>query len=141
MINILGGLLAIIFAILSLLHINWAFDGISNSEMVIPSVSGEPLFEPSKFTTLLVATALLIAMLVILGQIGWVGVSIPKWIFQWGTWAVSVLFFLRAIGEFNLVGFFKKVRNTKFAYWDTRFFSPLCLFIAVIAFWLAWNKG
>ncbi|MEM6843120.1 MAG: DUF3995 domain-containing protein [Bacteroidota bacterium] len=43
-----------------------------------------------------------------------------------------VIFILRALGEFNYVGFFKRVKNTEFARADSRIFSPLCLGIGVI---------
>ena len=79
-------------------------------------------------------------MFVILGQIHLLGDFIPRWIFRWATLGISVLFFLRAIGEFKLVGFFKQVRDTPFAFWDTWLFSPLCLLIAVIAFMLFYKQ-
>ena len=61
------------------------------------------------------------------GVIGeWTGVFWPARI-------VTGLFFLRAIGEFRYVGFFKRVRDTAFAKADTRFYSPLCVFIAVLS--------
>jgi hypothetical protein len=39
---------------------------------------------------------------------------------------------LRAIGDFNYVGFFKKIKHTKFGKNDTKYFSPLCLTIGVL---------
>jgi len=75
-------------------------------------------------------------MLIILGQIGFLGLFVPNMIFYYGTLFISLVFFLRSIGEFRLVGFFKKIKNTKFAYWDTILFSPLCLLIAIITFLL-----
>jgi hypothetical protein len=38
------------------------------------------------------------------------------------------------MGEFNYVGFFKKVKDTEFAKWDTKLFSPLCLLISSFGF-------
>jgi hypothetical protein len=34
---------------------------------------------------------------------------------------------VRAIGDFNYVGFFKRRRGTRFAHLDTRLYSPLAL--------------
>lgn len=138
--NTLGILLAIIFAILSLFHIIWAMGGRIGGENAIPSNNGMPIFKPSIFATLLVAFALLLAMMTILGQIGFLGEMIPNWIFRWATLVIAILFFLRAIGEFKYVGFFKKVSDSGFAYWDTMLFSPLCLFIAVTAFLISYQK-
>jgi hypothetical protein len=46
-------------------------------------------------------------------------------------------FLLRAVGEFRLVGLFKRIRGTAFARWDTWLFSPLCLLIALAFFFVA----
>ena len=40
-----------------------------------------------------------------------------------------VAFLARAIGDFRLVGFTKRVRGTRFAELDTRLLSPLCVCI------------
>lgn len=45
---------------------------------------------------------------------------------------LSTIFTLRAIGEFNAVGFFKKIKDTEFAIYDTKYFSPLCLILGAI---------
>jgi hypothetical protein len=137
-----GILLATIFAALSLLHVYWAAGGRVARGVAIPtlSVSGKRALNPSPAGTVLVAAALLVAMLIILGRLGMAGAKIPGWIFRWGTWGIAVVFFLRAIGEFKLVGFFKRVSDTPFARWDTWLFSPLCLLIAVIAFMLAYTE-
>lgn len=138
--NILGILLAAIFAGLGLLHVYWAFGGSGVKMAAVPSIEGKPVFTPSFLATILVAAALFAAMTVILGQIGFLGEAIPKWIFRLLTRGICAVFFLRAIGEFRLVGFFKQIRDTEFAYWDTWLFSPLCLFISISAFLLAWKR-
>ena len=134
MIRLLGILVAVIFAVLSLLHFYWATGGKAGGA-AIPSKGGRALFEPSAFSTAMVALALLSAMLVVLGRLHlWGDFLLPNWIFYWGTWVISLMFFLRAVGEFHYVGFFKSVTNTDFARWDYYLFSPLCLFIAVVTF-------
>jgi hypothetical protein len=145
MIRILGILLIVIFAIISLFHLYWAAGGIYGKSVAIPSVAMSNrgnirAFEPSTGGTVLVALAFLLAAAVILGQLKFLGDVVPHWIYRWGTWAIALIFFLRAIGEFRLVGFFKKVSDTPFAHWDTWLFSPLCLIIALIAFTLAYTN-
>ena len=54
-------------------------------------------------------------------------------LFHFGAWALAVVFLLRGIGNLKTFGFFKVVHGTPFAYWDTRFYSPLCLVIALLA--------
>ena len=138
--NVLGILLAAIFAILSLFHIYWAAGGRFGSASVVPTVDGKNIFSPSIFSTMLVAAALLAAMMTILGHLGLFGDAIPRRIFRWATFGIALLFLLRAIGEFKLLGFFKKVNDTNFAFWDTFLFSPLCLFIAAAAFLISYKK-
>lgn len=135
-----GILLAAIFAVLSLLHVYWLFGGRFASEAVVPVVDGKRAINPSSFTTVLVAAALLLATLVILGEIGLFKQAFPKWVFRWGALGISLIFFLRAVGDFRLVGFFKRVTDTTFAYWDTWLFSPLCLFISITAFMLVYTE-
>ncbi len=139
--NALGALLAAVFAALGLLHLYWAAGGRLLSGVVVPVVGGKRYFNPSPTGTILVAVALLTAMFIILGRVGRLGDALPAWIFRLGTWGISVIFCLRAIGDFKLVGFFKRVRDTPFAHWDTWLFSPLCLVIAAIAFMLAYKEA
>ncbi len=143
MIRILGILLAIIFAILSFLHLYWAAGGRFGGGAAIPTATsgGEPLFNPSPFGTILVAAALFAAMLVVLGRLKIWGAFVPSWIFYSGTWVIALLFLLRTIGDFRYVGFFKSITDTNFANWDTILFSPLCLLIAVVAFSISYFKA
>ena len=134
MIRILGILLAVIFAILSFFHLYWAAGGRFGIGVAVPTVGSERLLTPSPFVTILIAASLFAAMLVVLGRLEMWGAFVPRWIFYSGTWVISLLFLLRAIGDFRYVGFFKSVSDTDFARLDTIFFSPLCLFIAVVAF-------
>jgi hypothetical protein len=138
--NILGILLAAIFAILGLFHVYWAFGGRFGSAAAIPTVDGARLFNPSVSATMLVAAALFLAMLTIFGQIGWFGEAIPKWIFRIATFGIAALFLMRAIGDFKILGFFKSASASDFAFWDSFLFSPLCLFIALAAFLIASKK-
>jgi hypothetical protein len=146
MVRIPGILLAVIFAVISLFHLYWAAGGKFGASVAVPTVAASSrgnmrAFEPSAFGTVLVAFAFLLAIAVILGQLRFLGDILPHRIFRWGTWAIALVFFLRAIGEFRLVGFFKRVSDTPFAHWDTWLFSPLCLFIAVVALILAYTDA
>ena len=141
MIQKLGMLLAGIFAVLSALHIYWALGGRWGSNVTVPTVGGQRAFNPGPLATVLVAAALLIAMLTILGQLGIWKVVVPRWIFFWGTCGISLVFFLRAVGDFRSVGFFKQASGSGFAYWDTWLYSPLCLLISLLAIAVAFKKG
>jgi hypothetical protein len=141
MIRMLGILVVVTFGVLSLFHFYWALGGKFGSGATVPTVGETRVFNPSPLGTVLVATGLLIAMFTILGQLGLLGEAIPRWVFRWGTCGIASIFFLRAVGEFRLVGFFKRASNTPFAYWDTWLFSPLCLVIAAISFALVYSEA
>jgi len=136
--------MASIFLMISLVHVYWASGGKLGSEAAIPRVPGEggtqsrPAFKPSGFVTLLVAVGLLlIAMLVCLR----VGLCLPAvqdgWL-QWVISGVAILMFARAIGDSNLVGFFKEVKDSKFARLDTWVYSPLCVVLGAGLLAVAW---
>lgn len=141
MIRVAGMLVALTFGALSLLHLYWAAGGKFGGAAAVPTVGGQRTFHPSPLGTVLVAIALLVAMLVVLGRLGLLGEAVPRRVFRWGTGGIAVIFLLRAVGDFRLVGFFKRVSNTSFAYWDTWLFSPLCLAIAVVAFALVYSES
>ncbi|WP_257311310.1 DUF3995 domain-containing protein [Geothrix fuzhouensis] len=119
------------------LHIYWAAGGPWGKRNVIPEVDGKPAFEPSRLITVAVALALTVAACVALlhGSI-LLSFSLASPI-HWGTIAIGFVFLLRSIGEFRLIGFFKRLRGTTFATWDTWLFSPLCLVIAISFFLIA----
>ena len=53
-------------------------------------------------------------------------------------WTIVIIFLLRSVGDFNMVGIFKKIKGTKFAKYDSMVYVPLCLFIGfgfVLALW------
>jgi hypothetical protein len=133
MLRNLSVLLVLIFAALGLLHFYWAAGGSPGGGAAIPSLKGEKIFTPSPLASVTVGLLLLLGMYAFLGRIGYLTFGLPGWLFRFATALISVLFLLRAIGEFRYVGFFKSIRDSEFAAWDTFLFSPLCLFIAVSA--------
>ncbi len=72
-----------------------------------------------------------------LHKIGWLPVLLPNWVDQYGLLLVGGIFFLRVIGDFRYVGYFKRITDTAFAKMDTALYIPLCLVISIGAFWTA----
>ncbi|MDJ1468928.1 DUF3995 domain-containing protein [Cytophagaceae bacterium DM2B3-1] len=137
---------ASLFLIISLLHIYWAVKGLfqpnqSFLSLVIPEIDKELAFKPGIGTTLLVALALLVASFISIWAIQpiYKGTS-PFFVSErwciYGNLTIAIVFGVRAMGDFKYVGFFKKIRHTQFAYYDTRLYSPLCLLIAILAFYI-----
>jgi len=111
----LASITAGIFAFLALLHFYWAVRGVSGNSAAIPQVNGVPAFKPSKAATAAVGVVLLGTSAIVLMDVR---------LLIAGAAAVLVL---RAIGDFRLVGFFKRPNVSRFARMDTRYYSPLCL--------------
>ena len=127
--------LVIIFSFLSALHFYWLFGGQWGLKQAIPTKSDSAAFRPPPFlATLLVALVLLFFGLLYLLKSGLVYWQLPNWLAYYGYWFIPSIFSLRAIGDFKYVGFFKKVKGTTFAKADSKWFSPLCLAIAIMGF-------
>ena len=95
---------------------------------------------PELLPTFIVAFGLLRFGLFILVKSGLIGFKFPSWLDKYGLWIIASIFILRAIGEFNYVGFFKKYKQTKFGQNDTKYYSLLCLIIGILIMVLALRK-
>ena len=51
---------------------------------------------------------------------------------------LAFVFAARAIGDFNYVGFFKRVKGSRFAKRDTYLYSPLCVVLAALIGAVPW---
>ena len=100
----------------------------------LPNVA--PFPEPSlrQLAAALVAIALLVCL-----RAGLYFSPVSHGALQWGISAIAVLMFARAIGDSELVGFFKKVGGSRFARLDTYFYSPLCLVLGAGLLVVAWS--
>lgn len=135
MIGALGVLASGILLAIALLHVYWVAGGRWGVAVSLPEefAGGGQAFTPPPVATLGVAVALVLAVLVLLGRLGLWGGFLPAHLFSWGAWGVALAFVLRSVGDFKYFGLLKKVRGTRFARWDDRLFSPLCLFLGFAA--------
>lgn len=125
--------LFLIFTAISALHFYWGFGGKWGSHAVVPTKDdGMPLFVPRTISTFIVAIGLLGFGIFYLIKYGLITASLPEWLNNAGFWIIISIFILRAIGDFNYVGFFKKHKSSEFAIKDTKYYAPLCLIIGVL---------
>ncbi|WP_285395890.1 DUF3995 domain-containing protein [Lysinibacillus sp. fls2-241-R2A-57] len=119
---------------ISLLHIYWAFGGRWGSAAAIPVREGEhkPAFTPRKWGTLLVAILIFMASVVLVVQGGYLQGYQANGLSKIGSVVCAFVFIIRAVGDFKYVGFFKKIKHSQFARYDTWFYSPLCLFLGIV---------
>ena len=135
-------ILFLIFLFISFIHFYWAFGGKWGSDAVLPTKddNNTKVLNPTILITLIVAFGLLGFGLFILNTAGLIHFYIPQWHNKYGLWIIASIFALRAIGDFNYVGFFKKIKRTKFGKNDTKYFSSFCLTISILAIILELNK-
>ena len=130
---ILSVFLFLIFITLGGFHFYWFFGGVWGLEKVIPSKGNKAnTLTIPKFATLIVGLVLTLFGLLYLVKIELISISVPALLANYGYWIIPSIFILRAIGDFNYVGLFKKIKHTEFAKADSKIFSPLCLIIGII---------
>ncbi|NME67937.1 DUF3995 domain-containing protein [Flammeovirga aprica] len=130
---ILSSLLVLLFTFLGGIHFYWLFGGKWGVHKVIPTKANEATaFETPPIATFMVGMILFSFGLIYFLKLNLFIPPVSEEILRYGYWGIPFIFILRAIGEFNYVGFFKRVRGTEFAEADTKFFSPLCLGVGVI---------
>ena len=129
--------LAATLALIALVHVYGALGGRLARAAALPEVEGAPAFTPRASMTLAVAAALLLAALLIAVTGGAVQAPVPRTLARGLTGVLALVFIARAVGDFRLVGFFKRVRGTRFARLDTALYAPLCLLLGLAAAWVA----
>ncbi len=128
----LGLVPALALGVLGVPHLYWVGGGQRGLALALPQRDGRALFTPAKAGTLAVALLLFAAALLVVGAVADWTAPFPGWVYRRGALAVAVVLLLRALGDFRLVGFAKRVRGTPFARWDTALFSPLCAVLGTL---------
>lgn len=124
---------SVILISLGTLHLHWALGGTWGFEKSLPSnEEGERVLNPKKIDSAIVGLGLTLFGLYYLTKVELIPIILPHWASISAGWFISIIFLLRAMGDFKYVGFFKKVRSTPFGKLDSSFFSPLCLMLGVI---------
>jgi Protein of unknown function (DUF3995) len=129
------------FVALAVWHLWMALSPKFNAAAAIPSLAGRPPAVPSAIAFVGVAVVLLAFAGLVAATGGIVQVGLPARYLSWLSFALSLGLLARAIGEFKYVGFFKRVRGTRFARLDTLVYSPLCLLLAAGVALVAKNNG
>ena len=125
----LAVLVSLVFVGLALWHVGMALWPDKGRGGAVPTVAGKPLFAPSTRATLGVAVVLLLFAGLVAATAGLVAVSLQQSLLVWLCYGLALGLFGRAVGEFKYVGFFKRIRGSRFAKLDTPIYSPLCLLL------------
>jgi len=131
---ILKTILFLLFLSISILHFYWAFGGKKSLNKAIPTKSNtQKPIHPSFFATIIVAFGLLYFALYYL-PFSIIDINpFPNFISKYLGWFTSTIFIVRAIGDFKYVGYFKKIKNTEFAKFDSKYFSHFSLVLGCLA--------
>jgi len=122
-------IVSFIMLIVASLHFYWVFGGKYGLMSAGPSLEGDKDFIPSRILTLVVAVILLGFSILAIQLVS--PIELLKDYIHYIGYLVSAIFVIRAIGDFKYVGFFKKMYNSNFSTLDTKYFSPVILFLGI----------
>lgn len=129
---------ASILLIISLLHVYWGFGGRWGIAQSLPTnEQGETVLKPDAMACFIVAVGLLGMSVYVFGFSKMINLPLPNIVSQYGIWVIAFIFLARAMGDFKYVGFSKKIKSTRFAELDTRYYSPLCLYLGLTSILIA----
>ena len=129
---------ASILLIISLLHFFWGLGGRWGLAQSLPTnEQGETVLKPDAMACFVVAFGLLCMSVYVFGFSKMINLPLPNLVSKYGIWVIALIFLARAIGDFNYVGFSKKIKTTRFAMLDTLYYSPLCLYLGLTSILIA----
>jgi hypothetical protein len=124
---------------LATVHFYWALCCMEGRPLLVPEIDGKPVYTPRNTDCLDVGSALMLACVIVAVRGELLHSPMPAAWTDTSTFAIGAVLVARAIGDFRYVGFFKRVRDTPFAEWDTRLFSPVSLLLGVATLWVAFH--
>jgi hypothetical protein len=115
-------------------HVYWGLGGGLGRSVSLPqNEDGTPIMAMPALGAHAVALALGAAIVLVLAYGGVVALPVPHAWLRIGMVALAVAFAARALSWSRYVGWFKQLRSTRFARYDTHLFSPLCLAVSLSA--------
>ena len=126
-----------IFITIGFLHFYWAIGGSLGKSAAIPEIKGRPAFVPSVLATTFIGMSFLFSAVLVAARSSLFPSHVPVSILAWCCDALAFALCVRAVGDFRLFGFFKRVTGSRFSRLDTLVYSPLCLALSVGVFLVA----
>lgn len=129
--NLLLIINSLILLLISAIHFYWAFGGKWGGKSVFPEIKNKPNLMPSPAMTIFAAMVFGLIACLIINRTPFLNIAFLKPYQIEIINAIAIIFGIRFIGEFKYLGVFKTEKSSLFAINDTKYYSPLCLFIAV----------
>lgn len=136
LVQVLVFLNALIFIVLSCLHIYWVLGGTWAIEYTVPDSWQTGYFKEENkmkvsIATFIVATGLFLFSVITASNAINLNFLVSQKVTALLTQCIGAIFLIRAIGDFNIVGLFKKHSESKFAQKDSQLYVPLCIYLGV----------
>jgi hypothetical protein len=134
----------IIIAFAASFHLHWALGGRVGYSVSLPQQpDGAPVmahrlpwWRPAAGA---VALGLIALALLLLGYSGHLPLPLPRSLARAVLLATGVAFLARALVPNRYIGFFKSLRSTRWARYDTRLYSPLFLLLGLLLVASVWD--
>lgn len=136
---VLAIIVSTVLIAIGVVHLYWMIGGRKGMAIALPSRrddSGKPLFKPGRFEIGAVIVLFWAAALLVLMYADVIPVIGPPRLPRLAAWALVIVFAIRAIGEFHYLGLFKRYRTSPFGRLDTYVYSPLCLVVSGLTWWM-----
>jgi len=119
-------------------HLYWGLGGRIGAGVSLPQrEDGSPAVKETAIGALAVGLVLALVLLLVLSFTGLIDVPAPRWLLKTAVILWAILFTLRALSWSRYFGLLKRVRNTRFARYDSLLYSPACLVLGLGLFCLA----
>ena len=123
-------------------HLYWGFGGRIGAGVALPQrEDGTPAIKETAFGAMVVGLILTLVLLLVLGFTGAGRLPLPQPLLKAGIILCAVIFTARALSWSRYFGLFKRVRTTRFASYDSWFYSPSCLLLGLGLFYLALSQA
>jgi hypothetical protein len=140
MVLLISIFLLLIFSLLSAIHVFWGMGGRWGFDEALPTnEENVKVINPNFIECYLIGFGLSGFSFIVLTKAKLFPLLFPAWLIDYSLWFIAAVFIIRAIGDFQYVGFFKKIKTTKFGRMDSLYYSPLCLLVGVLTIILAFN--
>jgi len=121
----------LILIFIGLLHFYWSFGGRIGFMDSLPEEHGKKLFIPDNKQTAFVASLFTLLSIIHLCYTELLTFPFHENIGKYGVLILTLIFGIRAFGDFKYLGFTKKIKEGQFSKNDTLIYAPMCLLISI----------